>query len=227
MVQRPETHLAGDLASTPAAQKEYELLKILAEHYFGSMLVTDDRGRFLYVSDGIRFMQGTDKTPSMIIAESDAMVKLLEYADHVAAVDSTVILYGESGSGKEMFAKYIHARSDRADQVFIPINCASLPPSLLEEEMFGYERGTFTGGSKDGRIGLFEFADKGTIFLDEIGEMPLELQAKLLRIIETGEVKRLGSNRIQKCDVRIIAATNRNLREMVEERHSGQTCITD
>ena len=112
MVQRPETHLAGDLASTPAAQKEYELLKILAEHYFGSMLVTDDRGRFLYVSDGIRFMQGTDKTPSMIIAKSDAMVKLLEYADHVAAVDSTVILYGESGSGKEMFAKYIHARSD-------------------------------------------------------------------------------------------------------------------
>lgn len=317
MVQRPETHLAGDLASTPAAQKEYELLKILAEHYFGSMLVTDDRGRFLYVSDGtcrllgvdretllqlsiydtlkgycfatsassiktletkqeclsnhtltasgrqvlalsrphfgpdgelqyvptyswdeeelytllekfdqerdnvrnvIRFMQGTDKTPSMIIAESDAMVKLLEYADHVAAVDSTVILYGESGSGKEMFAKYIHARSDRADQVFIPINCASLPPSLLEEEMFGYERGTFTGGSKDGRIGLFEFADKGTIFLDEIGEMSLELQAKLLRIIETGEVKRLGSNRIQKCDVRIIAATNRNLREMVEEK---------
>ncbi|WP_288181685.1 sigma-54 interaction domain-containing protein [uncultured Oscillibacter sp.] len=293
------------------------MLKILAEHYFGSMLVTDDRGRFLYVSDGtcrllgvdretllqlsiydtlkgycfatsassiktletkqeclsnhtltasgrqvlalsrphfgpdgelqyvptyswdeeelytllekfdqerdnvrnvIRFMQGTDKTPSMIIAESDAMVKLLEYADHVAAVDSTVILYGESGSGKEMFAKYIHARSDRADQVFIPINCASLPPSLLEEEMFGYERGTFTGGSKDGRIGLFEFADKGTIFLDEIGEISLELQAKLLRIIETGEVKRLGSNRIQKCDVRIIAATNRNLREMVEEK---------
>ena len=293
MVQRPETHLAGDLASTPAAQKEYELLKILAEHYFGSMLVTDDRGRFLYVSDGtcrllgvdretllqlsiydtlkgycfatsassiktletkqeclsnhtltasgrqvlalsrphfgpdgelqyvptyswdeeelytllekfdqerdnvrnvIRFMQGTDKTPSMIIAESDAMVKLLEYADHVAAVDSTVILYGESGSGKEMFAKYIHARSDRADQVFIPINCASLPPSLLEEEMFGYERGTFTGGSKDGRIGLFEFADKGTIFLDEIGEMSLELQAKLLRIIETGEVPTVRSD---------------------------------
>ena len=240
MVQRPETHLAGDLASTPAAQKEYELLKILAEHYFGSMLVTDDRGRFLYVSDGtcrllgvdretllqlsiydtlkgycfatsassiktletkqeclsnhtltasgrqvlalsrphfgpdgelqyvptyswdeeelytllekfdqerdnvrnvIRFMQGTDKTPSMIIAESDAMVKLLEYADHVAAVDSTVILYGESGSGKEMFAKYIHARSDRADQVFIPINCASLPPLYWNEEMFGYEPG--------------------------------------------------------------------------------------
>ena len=163
-------------------------------------------------------MQATDKTPDMIIAESDAMVKLLEYADHVATVDSTVILYGESGSGKEMFAKYIHARSSRASQVFIPINCASLPPSLLEEEMFGYERGTFTGGSKDGKIGLFEFADKGTIFLDEIGEMSLELQAKLLRIIETGEVKRLGSNRIQKCDVRIIAATNRNLREMVEER---------
>ena len=315
MAQSPEARPAGDLASDPAAQKEYELLKVLAEHYFGSMLVTDDRGRFLYVSDGtcrllgidretllqisiydtlkgycfatsassiktletkqeclsnhslstsgrqvlalsrphfgpdgglqyvptyswdeeelytllekfdrerdnvrnvIRFMQATDKTPDMIIAESDAMVKLLEYADHVATVDSTVILYGESGSGKEMFAKYIHARSSRASQVFIPINCASLPPSLLEEEMFGYERGTFTGGSKDGKIGLFEFADKGTIFLDEIGEMSLELQAKLLRIIETGEVKRLGSNRIQKCDVRIIAATNRDLMAMTK-----------
>ena len=314
MVQRPETHLAGDLASTPAAQKEYELLKILAEHYFGSMLVTDDRGRFLYVSDGtcrllgvdretllqlsiydtlkgycfatsassiktletkqeclsnhtltasgrqvlalsrphfgpdgelqyvptyswdeeelytllekfdqerdnvrnvIRFMQVTDKTPSMIIAESDAMVKLLEYADHVAAVDSTVILYGESGSGKEMFAKYIHARSDRADQVFIPINCASLPPSLLEEEMFGYERGTFTGGSKDGRIGLFEFADKGTIFLDEIGEMAFELQAKLLRILETGEYIKIGDTKPTHVNVRIIAATNRNLPEEI------------
>ena len=317
MAQSPEARPAGDLASDPAAQKEYELLKVLAEHYFGSMLVTDDRGRFLYVSDGtcrllgidretllqisiydtlkgycfatsassiktletkqeclsnhslstsgkqilalsrphfgpdgelqyvptyswdeeelytllekfdrerdnvrnvIRFMQATDKTPDMIIAESDAMVKLLEYADHVATVDSTVILYGESGSGKEMFAKYIHARSSRANQVFIPINCASLPPSLLEEEMFGYERGTFTGGSKGGKIGLVECADKGTIFLDEIGEMSLELQAKLLRILETGEIKRLGSNRIQKCDVRIIAATNRDLREMVKEK---------
>lgn len=317
MPQCPESRPTGDLATDPAAQKEYEMLKVLAEHYFGSMMVVDAAGRFVYANPGcsklldidhdtlmrisiydtlqdyccsssassiktletrqeclsnhtltasgkqvlalsrphfgpdgelqyvptyswdeeelytllekfdrerdnvrnvIRFMQATDKTPDMIIAESDAMVKLLEYADHVATVDSTVILYGESGSGKEMFAKYIHARSSRASQVFIPINCASLPPSLLEEEMFGYERGTFTGGSKDGKIGLFEFADKGTIFLDEIGEMSLELQAKLLRIIETGEVKRLGSNRIQKCDVRIIAATNRNLREMVEER---------
>ena len=118
----------------------------------------------------------------------------------------------------QMFAKYIHAKSNRADQVFIPINCASLPPSLLEAEMFGYEKGTFTGGMKDGKIGLFEFANKGTIFLDEIGEMPLELQSKLLRIIETGEIKRLGSNQIIKCDVRIIAATNRDLAEMVREK---------
>lgn len=166
----------------------------------------------------IRFMQGTDKTPDMLIAESQSMRSLLEYAGHIAAVDSTVIIYGESGSGKEMFAKYIHAKSGRADQVFIPINCASLPPSLLEAEMFGYEKGTFTGGMKDGKIGLFEFADKGTVFLDEIGEMPLELQAKLLRIIENGEIKRLGSNQIIKSDVRIIAATNRNLAEMVREK---------
>ena len=306
-----------NLATDPAAQREYELLKVLAEHYFGSMLITDSKGRFLYVNDGcckllgidretllnlsiydtlhdychatsassiktletkkeclsnhtlqdsgkqvlalsrphfgpdgeleyvptyswderelytllekfdqerdnirsvIRFMQGTDKTPDMLIAESQSMRSLLEYAGHIAAVDSTVIIYGESGSGKEMFAKYIHAKSGRADQVFIPINCASLPPSLLEAEMFGYEKGTFTGGMKDGKIGLFEFADKGTVFLDEIGEMPLELQAKLLRIIENGEIKRLGSNQIIKSDVRIIAATNRNLAEMVREK---------
>ena len=254
-----------DLAGSAAAQREYALLKVLAEHYFGSMMVTDEKGRFLYVNDGcckllgidretllrisiydtlhdychassassiktletrreclsnhtleasgkqvlalsrphfgpdgqlqfvptyswderelytllekfdqernnvkhvIRFMQGTDKAPDMLIAESQPMRSLLEYAGHIAAVDSTVIIYGESGSGKEMFAKYIHAKSARADQVFIPINCASLPPSLLEAEMFGYEKG----------------------------------------------------NQILKSDVRIIAATNRDLGEMVREK---------
>lgn len=166
----------------------------------------------------IRFMQDIDHVAGSFIAESRVMQELLEYSEHIAAVDSNVIIYGESGSGKELFAKYIHAKSGRADQVFIPINCAAMPPSLLEAEMFGYEKGTFTGGMRDGKIGLFEFADKGTVFLDEIGEMPPELQAKLLRIIETGEIKRLGSNRILKSDVRIIAATNRNLLEMVREK---------
>lgn len=298
-------------------KREYQLLKVLAEHYFGSMMIIDNKGRFLYVNEGccrllgidretllsisiydtlhdychassassiktletkkeclsnhileesgrhilalsrphfddngelqfvptyswdehelyvllekfdqernnvrniIRFMQGTDEISNMLIAESQSMKTLLEYSEHIAAVDSTVIIYGESGSGKEVFAKYIHAKSNRANQVFIPINCASLPASLLEAEMFGYEKGTFTGGNKDGKIGLFEFADKGTVFLDEIGEMPLELQAKLLRIIETGEIKRLGSNQIIKSDVRIIAATNRDLLEMVREK---------
>lgn len=166
----------------------------------------------------IRFIQNIDSVTGSFIAESRVMQDLLEYSEHIAAVDSNVIIYGESGSGKELFAKYIHAKSSRADQVFIPINCAAMPPSLLETEMFGYEKGTFTGGTRDGKIGLFEFADKGTVFLDEIGEMPMELQAKLLRIIETGEVKRLGSNQILKSDVRIIAATNRNLLEMVREK---------
>lgn len=309
----------GETAGMDDVLSEYKLLKLLVENYFGSMIVTDNKGRFLYVSDGacrvlgmdretlmqisiydtlhdychassastiktlesreerlsfhtveadgvrknvlalsrpyfdgdgniqyvmtyswdekelytlleqfdqernnvrkvIHYMQDIDHVTGRIVAESQSMQNLLEYSDHIAAVDSTVIIYGESGCGKEMFAKYIHAKSSRADQVFIPINCASLPPSLLEAEMFGYEKGTFTGGMKDGKIGLFEFADKGTIFLDEVGEMPLELQAKLLRIIETGEIKRLGSNRITKSDVRIIAATNRDLLEMVREK---------
>lgn len=170
------------------------------------------------VRNVIKSIQDMGSASDRFIAENAAMRSLLDYCAHIAAVDSTVIIYGESGSGKELFSKYIHSKSSRADQVFIPINCASLPPSLLEAEMFGYEKGTFTGGMKDGKIGLFEFANKGTIFLDEIGEMPLELQAKLLRIIETGEVKRLGSNQIIKSDVRIIAATNRDLAEMVQEK---------
>jgi transcriptional regulator with PAS, ATPase and Fis domain len=142
----------------------------------------------------------------------------MNYSENIAKVDSTIIIYGESGCGKELFAKYIHSKSLRASEVFIPINCASLPPTLLEAELFGYEKGTFTGGDKNGKIGIFEFANRGTIFLDEIGEMPLELQAKLLRIIESGEIKRLGSNKLIKSDVRIIAATNRNLYEMVQEK---------
>lgn len=295
---------------------ELALLRLMVNHYFGSMLITDNKGRFLYVNDAccelleldrdtfmqisiydtlhdychatsastiktletkkeclsfhtlasnqrnilalsrpyfdeneqlkyvftyswgerelyallekfdaernnvrniLHFTQNIDHISHDFIAVSEPMQSLLAYSQNIASVDSTVIIYGESGVGKELFAKYIHANSNRASEVFIPINCASIPTSLLESELFGYEKGAFTGGMRDGKIGLFEFANKGTVFLDEIGEIPIELQAKLLRVLEAGEIKRLGSNQILKTDVRIIAATNRNLLDMVHE----------
>lgn len=170
------------------------------------------------MQNALHFLQKSKNAMEEFVAESDAMQELLRYVTNISAVDSTVIIYGESGSGKEMLANYVHKNSSRASQLFIPINCATFTPSLLEVELFGYEKGTFTGGNKEGKIGLFEFADKGTIFLDEIGEMPLELQSKLLRTLESGEFKRMGGNQIRKSNVRIIAATNRNLLEMVQEK---------
>ncbi len=150
-----------------------------------------------------------------IIAESKAMQKVLHLAYKVAQVDSTVLLTGESGTGKEVIADYIHRHSRRAQGAFIAVNCASLPEHLIEAELFGYKRGAFTGANMD-RVGLFEAAGGGTLFLDEIGELPYALQAKLLRVLETGTVRRVGSVTNVKVDFRLIVATHRNLKEMVK-----------
>lgn len=150
-----------------------------------------------------------------VIAKSPITRQLFETAAIAAKSDSTILLNGESGTGKEVFAHFIHQNSNRHDKVFIPINCAAMPPELLESELFGYEKNSFTGASNQGKIGLFEAADKGTLFLDEIGEIPITLQSKLLRVLESGEIKRVGGNTIRKVNVRIIAATNRNLKNMV------------
>ena len=127
------------------------------------------------------------------------------------------MILGESGTGKELFAHSIHNDSKRSMGVFIKVNCAAIPAELLESELFGYEEGSFTGAKKGGKIGKFEAADGGTIFLDEIGELPLHMQVKLLRVLQEREVERVGSTRSIPIDVRIIAATNRNLEEMVEK----------
>ena len=137
-------------------------------------------------------------------------------AGNVAKTDSTVMLYGESGTGKDVIAKYIHRLSKRKDAAFISLNCAAIPENLVESELFGYEKGAFTGADKKGKHGLFEIADKGTLFLDEIAELPLYLQPKLLRVIENGEVRSIGATVDKKVDVRLIAATNKNLKQMVE-----------
>jgi len=152
-----------------------------------------------------------------IIAECDKMREILMFLEQIKGTDTTVMLYGESGSGKEIIAKQLHQVSARSGQPFVPINCAAIPNELIEAEFFGYEKGAFTGAGKEGKLGLFQLANKGTLFLDEIGELPFALQAKLLRVIETGEMRRIGSEKLIHTDVRIIAATNRNLQKMTQE----------
>lgn len=150
-----------------------------------------------------------------IIANSAKMLNVIGLTQKIAPVNSTVLLLGESGVGKEVIASLIQKHSSRAEKPYIKVNCAAIPKDLLESELFGYEKGAFTGADSRGRPGLFEQADKGTIFLDEIGEMPLHLQVKLLRVIQELEVMRIGGGRTKKIDIRIISATNKDLESMV------------
>jgi DNA-binding NtrC family response regulator len=152
-----------------------------------------------------------------IIGDSQALRQVMTAIDRAAGTDTTVLLEGESGTGKELCARAVHNASARANGPFVAINCAAIPDNLLEAELFGYERGAFTGATQR-KIGKFEMAQRGTIFLDEIGEMPLALQAKMLRVIETKRVERLGGNTSIQVDVRIVAATNRMLRQAVASR---------
>jgi len=152
-----------------------------------------------------------------IIGESAAIRHTMQSVQRAAGSDTTVLLEGESGTGKELFARALHALSERANGPFIAINCAAIPDSLLEAELFGYEKGAFTGASQR-KPGRFELAQRGTLFLDEVGELPLALQAKLLRAIETKRFERLGGTSTIQVDVRIVAATNRGLRQAVAAR---------
>ncbi len=151
-----------------------------------------------------------------IIGRSETIKKVLKKIEQVAATTATVLILGESGTGKELLARAVHNLSDRKDRPLVKVNCASLPASLIESELFGHEKGAFTGALVK-KIGRFELADRGTIFLDEVGDLPLDLQAKLLRVLQEGEFERLGNSRTTKVDVRIIAATNRDLEKALEK----------
>lgn len=152
-----------------------------------------------------------------IIGRSDAMMAVMKQVEMVAKSDSTVLILGETGTGKELIARAIHNLSDRNGRRMVKMNCAAMPAGLLESDLFGHERGAFTGASAQ-RIGRFELADKSSLFLDEVGDMPLDLQPKLLRVLQEQEFERLGSNKVIQTDVRLIAATNRDLRQMVADR---------
>ncbi len=153
-----------------------------------------------------------------LVGESSVMARVRELITQVAPTEARVLVLGESGTGKELVATAIHKLSLRSTGPFVSVNCAAIPRDLVESEMFGHERGAFTGAT-DRRIGRFELADGGTLFLDEVGDLQLEAQAKLLRVLETGEIQRIGAERVRRVDIRVVAATNRNLEEAVA---SGQ-----
>ncbi len=167
----------------------------------------------VYLEDEIR----TDNRFEEIVGQSHALKAVLRQVETVAPTDSTVLIYGETGTGKELVARAIHDLSGRRQGTFVKLNCAAIPTGLLESEMFGHERGAFTGAIAQ-RIGRFELAHRGTMFLDEVGEIPLELQTKLLRVLQEREFERLGSSRTLRTDARLVAATNRDLTALVEER---------
>lgn len=152
-----------------------------------------------------------------ILGHSEAIRENIQMAERYSKVNSNVLIIGETGTGKELFAHSIHQASRRSNQPFVALNCAALPENLLESELFGYEAGAFSGAAKGGKVGLFELAHKGTIFLDEIGEIPISLQAKLLRVLQEKEIRRIGSTSVHPVDVRVISATNINIEEQIRE----------
>jgi len=170
-----------------------------------------------YYRKELELAQGARYSFENIIGQSPAMQELKETARRVARGPSTVLIHGESGTGKELLAHAIHAASPRRHGPFVRVNCAAVPENLLESELFGYDQGAFTGARKGGQAGRFELADGGTIFLDEVGDMPLVMQAKLLRVLQEKEIERLGEGRPRRVDVRVLAATNQDLETLLRE----------
>jgi formate hydrogenlyase transcriptional activator len=212
------------LAPIPFSRKDLEFLTLVAnqvaiavENALAYQEIAELKDRLaqekVYLEDEIRSELNFEE----IVGRSSALRSLLQEIETVAPTDSTVLIYGETGTGKELIARAIHNLGARNKNAFVKLNCAAIPTGLLESEMFGHEKGAFTGAVAQ-RIGRFELADHGTVFLDEIGEIPLELQPKLLRVLQEREFERLGSSRTLRTDARLIAATNRDLTAMVEDR---------
>lgn len=187
----------------------------------GTMLLFQDYEAVAVNAGNLSHLQSTT-TFEDILGTGKKMLEAKERAYQVAEGTSTVLITGESGTGKELFARAIHAQSNRRDNAFIAINCGAIPDSLLESELFGYEKGAFTGADKNGKPGKFELANHGTLFLDEIGDMPLHMQVKLLRALQNRTIERVGGSVPTEIDVRIISATNKDLEKMIERKEFRQ-----
>lgn len=205
---RQTTYIGAELLTTAVPilneEKEIELIVTTSRELQTFKEIKKERER-----------QPADAAASTPITNSPKMKDILKVCEKIAIVDSTILIQGESGTGKGVLAQHIHDSSKRKNKTFLKINCAALPEDLLESELFGYAEGSFTGASKYGKKGLLEIADQGTLFLDEIGELPLSLQAKLLQVIQEKQFLPIGGYEMKKVDVRIITATNRDLVEMV------------
>jgi formate hydrogenlyase transcriptional activator len=210
--QRPFTPEELDRSSQAAAQIALALENALAFDEIATLKDHLAREK-VYLEEEIRVA----KRFGEFVGESKALKRILEQVESVAPTDTTVLLLGETGTGKELIARAIHAASERRGRTLVTVNCATSPAGLLESEWFGHEKGAFTGALSQ-KIGRFELAHRGTLFLDEIGDVPLELQSKLLRVLQEHELERLGSTRTISVDFRLIAATNRNLEDMVAKR---------
>jgi formate hydrogenlyase transcriptional activator len=208
MMQLPASEIPGALNGTLRTIVERALVLAEAEIARAHQTLESENS---YLREEIKALHGFDE----IIGDSAPLRDALARVQIVSSTDSTVLLLGETGTGKELFARAIHDRSPRRQRPLVRVNCAALPSTLIETELFGHERGAFTGAVAM-RQGRFELADKGTIFLDEIGDLPLDLQAKLLRVVQEGEFERVGSSHTRKVDVRVVAATHHNLEEGVK-----------
>ena len=194
----------SDISSIENRDGDIPLAGVVPEH--------DSMNGDVYGDDDINPIQGF----AGIVGQSSALREVLQQVEMVAGTDSTVLLLGETGTGKELIARSIHERSRRKSRAFVKVNCAAIPGGLIESDLFGHERGAFTGAITQ-KIGRFELADQGSLFLDEIGDIPLELQSKLLRVLQEREFERLGSTVTRKTNVRVVAATHRNLEEMIRD----------
>ena len=212
----------------------YPLFDPKGKHLIGvvieSISSSIDKNKLMALLDTVKnleekadyYERKTQKRPGMlhtfdsIVGESEAMLQMKMLGRRFAKKTEPILLFGESGTGKELIAQAIHSTSERANKPFVAVNCAALPQDLMESELFGYKAGAFTGARADGMKGKFELADKGTIFLDEIGELPLPMQAKLLRVLESGEIQKIGNTGQLHSDFRLIAATNKDLTTLVD-----------
>ncbi len=190
-----------DLTELRQIKEDFEELRVKMEYYQSEIQELRDKEQYI---DGI-------------LLKSKEMSNAWQLIQRVALSDATVVFLGESGVGKNVFARAIHEKSSRSKEAFIEVNCGAIPETLFESEMFGYEKGAFTGANREGKPGLIELANKGTLFLDEVGELPLNLQAKLLKVIQEKKMTRVGGTEPKQIDFRVIASTNRDLAEMVKE----------